>query len=119
MRAVRLNREQLLEILRENQKKHLLDYEASVLDFKSAVLKLAQANVKLAKTGALDEIAKMKRVPTAPVSYAESYSRAIRMLELSVDDIIELDDAKFAQLVQDEWQWKHEFQVASALYKSL
>lgn len=119
MRNVKLNKKELLDILHQNREKHLADYETAVADFKAAVLKVAQANLKLAKTGSLERIAQIQHIPAAPSSFAGSYARAIRMLELSVDEVIELDELTFNQLVLDEWQWKQGFMAASALYKSL
>jgi hypothetical protein len=34
---------------------------------------------------------------------------AIRMLELSVDNVITLNRGDFANLVQDEWQWTQQW----------
>ncbi len=76
-------------------------------------------NLKLVNTGELDSIAKVKNLPAVPNSYEQSYTRAIRMLELSIEDIIELDDTTFNQLVLDEWGWKSNFQLSGSLYKSL
>jgi len=41
------------------------------------------------------------------------------MLELSVEDIIEVEEEIFNQLVLDEWQWKHQFSTSNAMYKSV
>ena len=119
MRSVKINKEELLKIVRENKEKHIKDFQEAVTDYKAAAIKLAAAHVELAATGELDKIAKIKAMPGQPVSYEDSYTRAIRMLELSVDDVIELEEDIFNQLVLDEWTWKHQFAVSSALYKSI
>ena len=119
MRSVKINKDELLKIVRENQKKHIKDFEESVKDYKKAAVKVAKEHVDLAKTGDLDQIAKIRAMPARPVSYEDNYNRAIRMLELSVEDIIELEDDIFNQLVLDEWHWKHQFVASGALYKSL
>ena len=119
MRSVKINKDELLKIVRENQKKHVKEYDESVKDYKKAAIKVAKEHVELAKTGDLDQIAKIKAMPQRPASYEDSYNRAIRMLELSVDDIIELEEDIFNQLVLDEWTWKHAFVASGALYKSI
>ena len=119
MKNVKMNRLELLNIVRENAKKHLADYDEAVVDYKVLVAKLAKSNLKLANTGDLKEIAKMKKIPAEPVAYADNYSRAIRMLELSVEDTIEIEEHIFNQLVLDEWGWKQSFVAASALYKTM
>jgi hypothetical protein len=119
MNSVKMNRKELLKIVKDNQKKHVAQYEESVADYKIAVVKLAKANLKLANTGDLAEIRKMKNRIDAPQSYEDNYTRAIRMLELSVEDVIEIEEHIFNQLVLDEWGWKQQFTAMSAMYKSV
>lgn len=118
MRAVKLNKEELLKIVRANKEKHVKDFAEAVEDYKAAVLKIAKDNLRLAKSGDLAKIAEMKSFPNKPASYEDSYARAIRMLELSVEDVITLEEDVFNQLVLDEWSWKRGFMAASALYKA-
>jgi len=119
MKSVKMNRLELLKIVKDNAVKHLVDYDESVVDFKVLVAKLAKTNLKLANTGDLKEIAKMKRIPQEPVAYADNYNRAIRMLELSVEDTIDIEEHIFNQLVLDEWTWKQAFVATGAMYKTM
>lgn len=119
MRSVKINKDELLKIVRENQQKHVKEFNESVEDYKKAAIKVAEEHTELAKTGELSKIAKIKAMPAAPVSYEKEYDRAIRMLELSVDNVIELEDDVFNQLVLDEWHWKHQFVASASLYKTL
>jgi hypothetical protein len=118
MNAVKINRKELLDIVRENATKHVANYDEAVEDFKKAVLKIATDNLVLAQTGELEKFTKIKNNIQPPVNYATSYTRAIRMLELSVDEVIEVEEDVFNQLVLDEWSWKNSFVASSALYKS-
>ena len=119
MKNVKMNRLELLKIVKENATKHVHDYDEAVQDYKIGVLKVAGTNLKLAKTGELEKFAAFQRMPATPVNYADNYTRAIRMLELSVEDTIEVEEHIFNQLVLDEWGWKQSFVAQSALYKSL
>lgn len=119
MNSVKINRDELLKIVTENRSKHIADYEESVTDYKAAAIKLAESNLELVKTGDLKEIVKFKSLPAAPVSHEKEYNRAIRMLELSVETVIEIEEDVFNQLVLDEWGWKNAFVAASTMYKSL
>lgn len=118
MHSVKIKRDELLSIVRENKEKHIKEFNEAVEDFKRAVVKITEENLMLANTGDLAEIAKIKSMPVRPVSYESSYTRAIRMLELSVDAEIELALHDFDQLVQDEWQWKASFTTSNSTYKS-
>jgi hypothetical protein len=118
MNSVNMNRDELLKIVRENAISHQKQYEEAVVDYTALVLKITQHNVKVAKTGDLNEFKNLKPIPSAPTSYKDSYNRAIRMLELSVDSIIELEEHIFNQLVLDEWDWKRGFAAATMSYKA-
>jgi hypothetical protein len=113
-----MNRLELLKIVRENKEKHIAEFIESIQDYKVLVLQIAQGNLKLAKTADLVEFKKMKPTPAAPVSYEDSYKRAIRMLELSIEDVIEIEEDVFNQLVLDEWSWKHSFTASTMAYKA-
>ena len=119
MNEIKMNRKELLKIVKENLKKHLTDYAESVEDYKAGALKVATANLKIAKTGDIDKFHQIKGLPQRPVSYEKEYNRAIRMLELSVDEEIMVEQDTFNQLVLDEWHWKNSFVAASMSYKSL
>jgi nucleoid DNA-binding protein len=119
MRTVKVDKERLMKTLIENRDKHVAAYNESVNDYKEVVVKMARANLKLANTGNLESIAKMKRIPDAPTSHEESYTKAIKMLEFSVESVIELEEMIFNQLVLDEWSWKHAFTLTSTMYKTM
>lgn len=117
MNAIKMNRLELLEIVRANKLTHIAQFNEAVEDYKAVVLEIATGNVKLAKTAKLEEFKKIKRTPEAPVSYESSYARAIRMLELSVEEVIEVEEDVFNQLVLDEWSWKRGFTSSTMSYK--
>jgi len=117
MNAIKMNRLELLGLVQANKIKHIAEFTESVEDYKALVLQFSAANLKLAKTASLEEFKKIKSLPSAPVSYEVSYNRAIRMLELSVDEIIEVEEDVFNQLVLDEWSWKRSFITANSTYK--
>jgi hypothetical protein len=118
MNAIKMNRLQLLDIVRENKIKHVAEALEAVEDYKKLVLTITQSNLKLGKTANLEEFKKIKGVPSAPQSYENDYKRAIRMLELSVEEIIEVEEDIFNQLVLDEWAWKRTFIASNTMYKS-
>jgi hypothetical protein len=119
MRSVKVEKLELLNIVRDNKKKHVKEFDEAVKDYKKAALKVAKEHVEFAKTGDLEQIAKIKAMPQKPTSYEKDYERAIRMLELSVESVIELEEDIFNQLVLDEWTWKHAFVASNSLYKTL
>lgn len=119
MNAVKINRLKLLGIVQANMATHIKDFNESVIDYKDSVLKIAKENLALAETGDLEKIAKIVGLLAKPVSYESSYKRATRMLELSVDDEIDVEEDVFNQLVLDEWTWKHSFSTSNTMYKTI
>lgn len=118
MRNVKIEKSRLLETIKDNLEKHIELYNESVEDYKALVLKIYTNNLKIAKTGNLDKFSEMKNRPVAPESHEAEYKRAIKMLEFEVDEIVEIDETTFNQLVLDEWSWKENFVSSSAFYKS-
>jgi hypothetical protein len=118
MHAIKMNRQELLAIVKANKEKHIAEFTEAVSDFKEAVLKISQDNLKLAKTADLEKFKKIEDLPPEPQSYENSYKRAIRMLELSVEDTIEVEEDVFNQLVLDEWNWKSMFSASNTMIKS-
>ena len=51
-----------------------------------------------------------------PIDQTKEYDRAVRMLELAVDENIELTEVQFANYVMDEWQWSQHFMAMNAMY---
>jgi hypothetical protein len=119
MRSVKIDKKKLLAIVRENKQKHILEYNESVKDFKELAIRIATTNLEIANTGELDKISRIKTIPQSPTSHEKEYERAIRMLELSVEKEIEVEEDIFNQLVLDEWAWKHQFVASASLYKSM
>lgn len=116
MNSIKMNRTELLEIVQNNRIKHVKEYDEAVQDYLEAVVVIAKNNLKKAKTGDRAKF-KFESFPTAPKSYENDYDKAIRMIELSVDDVIEVEEHTFSQLVLDEWTWKQSFSVSNAAYK--
>jgi hypothetical protein len=118
MNAIKMNRLELLKIVQENKTKHIAEYLEAVVDYKKLVLQIATENLHVARTADMKQFLKIKAHPSAPNSYEDSYKRAIRMLELSIDEVIEIEEDVFNQLVLDEWSWKRGFSASNAMYKS-
>lgn len=133
MRTVNINRDKLLATVRENLTKHVNEYNEAVTQYRSHLVtvlqensKIHQKNIRTAKAGLADgqninqyDLASMKTLPPMPTSYEDAYTKAIKMLEFSADEVIELTSDVFNQLVLDEWSWKGQFETTNAFYKSV
>lgn len=116
MNAIKMKRLELLDIVRANKEKHVKEFVEAVEDYKKLVVKVAEQNLEISKTDATQKY--FKSWPATPTSYEDSYKRAIRMLELSIEDVIEVEEDVFNQLVLDEWGWKNQFTASTVSYKA-
>lgn len=126
MDKVRINKGELLDIVRSNLEKHQAEFEAAVSGYREKLTEeLDKRLTRLRDEGlAVSDLDRQSRWSLqtlyqkfpAPESHTEEYERVIRMLELSVDDEIELTASSFEQLVMDEWGWKGAFAATNSRY---
>lgn len=115
MKKVNVDRDELLRTLCENRKNHIEKYETAT--------KARKEEVKSYLTDVLNRIENKPdyspkesiRFPL-PASHLADYDRAIKMVEMSVEPIIELDQTEFDQYVMDNWHWKGDFLTKSMVY---
>lgn len=88
MKTVRVNKTNLLEILSENRKKHKEQYKETIKAFRVKAADLLNKE--------LQKIVAGKKFEThfdlqKPVSHEKDYDLVIKMVEMSIDDILELE----------------------------
>lgn len=102
MNTVKIKRVDLLAKLKENREAHVSGYADAVEGWKVTVEKSLKDALKvLKKEGKFNGV-----YHNAPIDNKKDYDKAITKFEMSVDDVIELEDHEFNQYVMDEWQWK-------------
>ena len=94
MRSVKIDRTELLEILKKNREQHIKDFEEAKVGYREDAVKELSEMLEGAKSGG-----DIKRHINAiqPMSYEDSYNTVIRMLELSIDSSVELTMQEFQQ----------------------
>ena len=115
MYTVKVERDKLLNILKDNREQHRVTYKETLDRYKQEVTRHLQFALDQALA---DEkfITNIKLV--APKDYTENYNRIIGMLELSIEEIVEIDDTEYRQYVLDEWVWKKDFEMSNSSYAS-
>lgn len=53
-----------------------------------------------------------------PADHTKAYDVAIKMLELSQDEVIELTAQQVQHFVLDDWEWKDMFKTSNAMYSA-
>ena len=116
MNEVRIEKSELLEILKKNREAHRAIFEAALAGYRKKAIQLLDKALKDAKEG--------RKINTwiqlqEPVDQTKDYDRAIRMIGMSVDENIEIGETDFANYVLDDWQWKQQFLTTNAMYTSV
>ncbi|MHA2279795.1 MAG: hypothetical protein ACXAC5_02735 [Promethearchaeota archaeon] len=113
METVKVKKDELLKILKENRAAHREIFEEASEAFRKEVIKVLDERLADAKAG--------KRIIlridlVQPMDQTEEYDQAIRMCEMSVDDEIELSYENFRNYVLDKWHWRDQFIASNAGY---
>lgn len=105
----------LLGKARENRDKHSKAFETARTQYAEALIEVLEKKLAAARAGkpVLHQINL-----TTPFNNLTEYDRAIEMLEACVDKEIQIDQKLFKQLVQDQWEWKEEFDNVGTNYSN-
>lgn len=113
MNAVRVKKVELLDILRTNRAMHAHGYKAAVDGYRQTALAAADVaftrmrrRIEKLRSGEVVAMASIRFDLAPPENHTEDYDRAIKMLEMSVDEVVDLDARSFESLVNDNWAWK-------------
>jgi hypothetical protein len=114
MRTVTLDKDELLDVLRDNRERHRVVFEKAIEGFRErAITELDRRIADLkARKGQVDLFVHLPE----PEDHTRDYDRVIRMVEMHQGDTIELDEKAFASYVEDEWSWKREFVGTNSKY---
>jgi len=113
VKIIKVRKDALRQELVANKTTHRELYQQAFAKFSAAAIEALQAALLEAKTGR--GIHLHFDLPT-PHDHSADYDRAIKMVEMSTDDILELTEPEFAQLVMDDWGWKQAFTTSNAHY---
>lgn len=140
-RIVRVNRQKLIETLKQNREQHIKQFNEAMDGYKEVAMKeIAKAFDKLADRldkrrkelekeiesfspetaeNFSDHLVILQSVTVnmkVPVSYADAYDAAIDMANFDVRDDLELSGAEFQCFCRDVWDWSNDFTATSAMY---
>ena len=113
MKTVKINKTELLELMKKNLETHKSDYVESVDGYYEELLKELKAKVKLAK--AREEVDLFIHL-VKPENHSLEYEKVIRMLEMTSEGNIELTSQEFDKYVMDNWGWSESFKTTNVMY---
>lgn len=114
-----INRAELINYIEDNRKKHEKEYKDAMIEYRTAVTEKLKDNVEGLKallTGECNDATKAMVLNQniwsdieAPEHHAEDFERALQMLRLNPNDVIELSFEQFDQYVNNKWRWQARF----------
>lgn len=114
MNSVRVSTVSLLEKVKINRDQHHDLFVKAQAGFRARAIEELDDMIEAAKAGDI----RLHVGLTPPSDHTVEYDRAIAMLEMSQDPIVEIDAEQFAQLVQNEWAWFNQATAVNSTYAS-
>lgn len=113
MNAIKVPVATLLITVKENREKHRQIFLEAQRGYREAAIKELDAMLAEARDGK-----KIRRSITLiePMDQTRDYDRVIRMLDMTSDLDIMLEEHDFRAYVMDEWTWKAQFNSANIGY---
>jgi len=115
MKEVRLLKAKLLAILQTNRNEHRDIFLKAQKAYRQRAIEVLDRQLKLACDGSPFMLAEIVQLAT-PEDHTADYDRALKMLELSVDETIVLSAEEFTNLVQDQWSWSRQWAYSNIAY---
>ena len=116
MEKMKFQKDKLLEVLRTNRTNrtnHRKIFLEACEGYLKKAIELLEQKLASARKG---ERISMHFSLQQPVDQTKEYDRAIRMLEMSSDTTVELEEHDFQQYVMDDWAWKQQFLASNSAY---
>lgn len=118
--SVNVSRKDLLAKLKENREIHKKDYQEALVGYKIKLVADLKHALDQAERMPVERMQTLRAVPfDCPRSYEAEYNEIIDMMEVSVDDVINLDSSDFKSYFKNEWSWSNGFTMSANLYKSI
>ncbi len=113
MRDITVNKNDLLEKIKENRNNHRGVFEEAVKNYRKRVIEELDDR--------LDSIKKDKEINLyfhfpEPEDHTKDYDKVIRMLEMEVEETIKLSETDFSAYVMDDWAWRRAWLSNTASY---
>lgn len=113
MREVKVNKNALLNTVKDNRGRHEAEYKQAMVGYRQEVIEGLQKALDEAQSGG--EL-KTSLWLSEPISEVKSYEKVIAMLEMSTDEEVTLSQSEFSQYVLDDWTWKELASTTNARY---
>lgn len=115
MRQVTVKKADLVKVVSDNRAEHRQIFEEAVEGYKKRAIELLEGHIERIRKGKIERVAVSLPVPE---DHTADYDRVLKMLDMSVDDDVTLDETAFAEYVMDDWGWQRQFLTSSSAYSA-
>jgi hypothetical protein len=116
MKTVKIRKAELKAIVTKNAAKHRDDLADAWDGYNKACIDVLEK--LLAKFRSGEKVTAVQLYERPPEDHTKDYDRVLKMIDMSVDNEIELDQNDFSRYVLDEWEWKEMWAVSNSKYLS-
>lgn len=113
MQTITVPRKTLQAKLTSNRDLHVKEFAAALMGYQKAALLEVERQKRTLEE---DPTHRMLLTEVPPQDHREDYGRAIRMLEMSVDENVQITHDDFARFVDDDWDWRAGWTTSNAKY---
>lgn len=108
-----IKKDKLIEVVSSNRDAHVGIFREAVEGYKKLAVERLEEHIERIKSGSLERV--YVTLP-APENHLGDYDRVLKMLELTEDTSMVLDEQEAAQYVMDDWGWKDQFLSSNSSY---
>lgn len=116
MNTVRVNKNELIQKLKENREIHIREFKETFAEYQKDTIKDIQKMLRVAKKAGPDEVLSTYVNNSAPRSEEKTYDVVIGMLEFSVDTEFDITEKQYKEYVLNEWSWTEQFEFSKTMY---
>jgi hypothetical protein len=113
MSGVTVKRMELLQVLMANREAHREVFLEAQEGYREEAIKEIDRMLEDARK---TKIVRRSITLIEPQDHTKDYDRAIRMLEMCVQENVFISESEFAMFVQDDWDWKKQFVGSTSNY---
>jgi len=113
-RTIKVNKQQLIDKIKENKKNHVEEYAKAVVAYKEEALKQLAKLTEKVNNGELGIMLEL----TTPIDNSVNYDKIIEMFEWEVEEVVELEQSEFLEYVQDETEFARQAKFSNTFYAS-
>lgn len=108
--------EDLRAIVQKNRDEHCKIFEEALDGYRKTAISELETMLERAKKG--KRVVEVRVHLPMPCDHTREYDAVIKMLELTADATVLLDQQEFTQYVMEDWDWMRDFLGASRVYGS-